>query len=200
MPEDDANGSPVFLDIRRWIPVGDIFDIGQNHAALPILPSMTPGGPLALMAELGLNKQGFTGKAITLETDTAFEKAEKLTDYLYKAFAPNIAILPGTYAWTGIANAGGGKTDSFGREQSLAQSIVSSVGVKLGSYPPDVLRLNAQRGAQAKMMEIDKNITALKREFQKKGIDRDEFNAKAKAQIEKKQAVGKEFLERVAGS
>lgn len=200
MPWNDANGSPVFLDIRRWIPVGDIFDTGQSHAALPILPSMTPGGPLALMAELMLNKQGFTGKAITLETDTASEQAEKLTDYLYKAFAPNIAILPGTYAWTGIANAGSGKTDSFGREQSLAQSIISSVGVKLGSYPPDVLRLNAQRAAQAKMMEIDKNITALKREFQKKGIDRDEFNAKAKAQIEKKQAVEKEFMERVAGS
>jgi len=200
MPWNDANGSPVFLDIRRWIPVGDIFDAGQSHAALPILPSMTPGGPLALMAELMLNKQGFTGKSITLETDTAYEQAAKLTDYLYKAFAPNIAVLPGTYAWTGISNAGSGKTDSFGREQSLAQSIISSVGIKLGSYPPDVLRLNAQRAAQAKMMEIDKNITALKREFQKKGIDRDEFNAKAKAQIEKKQAVEKEFMERVAGS
>ena len=199
MPWNDANGSPVFLDIRRWIPVGDIFDTGQSHAALPILPSMTPGGPLALMAELMLNKQGFTGKSITLETDTAYEQAAKLTDYLYKAFAPNIAVLPGTYAWTGIANAGSGKTDAFGREQSLAQSIISSVGIKLGSYPPDVLRLNAQRAAQAKMMEIDKNITALKREFQKKGIDRDEFNAKAKAQIEKKRAVAKEFMERAAG-
>lgn len=199
MPWNDANGSPVFLDIRRWIPVGDIFDAGQSHAALPILPSMTPGGPLALMAELMLNKQGFTGKSITLETDTAYEQAAKLTDYLYKAFAPNIAVLPGTYAWTGISNAGSGKTDSFGREQSLAQSIISSVGIKLGSYPPDVLRLNAQRAAQAKMMEIDKNITALKREFQKKGIDRDEFNAKAKAQIEKKRAVAKEFMERAAG-
>lgn len=76
-------------------------------------------------------------------------------------FAPNIAVLPGTYAWTSIANAGSGRTDAFGREQSLMQAIISSVGIKVGSYPKDVLQLNAQREAQANMMEIDRNITAL---------------------------------------
>lgn len=190
---------PVFLDVRRWIPVGDIFDTGATNAAVPLLPSMMPGGPLALLAEFSLNKTGFTGKPITLETDTPLEKATKTADWLYKAFAPNIAVLPGTYAWTAIANAGGGKTDSFGREQSLTQAIVSSVGIKVGSYPKDVLQLNAQREVQAKLMEIDRNITALKREYQKKGIDADEFQEKIADQAAKMRKVVEKFHERMAG-
>lgn len=200
MPWNDANGHPVFLDVRRWIPVGDIFDTGQGHAALPILPSMQPGGPLMILAELALNKQGFTGKPITLETDTPVEKAQKMADYLYKAFAPNIAVLPGTYAWTAIGNAGSGKTDAFGREQSLTQAIVSSVGIKVGSYPKDVLQLNAQRKAQAEMMEIDRNITGLEREAMKRGITPEEFRAKATDQMAKKRKVMEDLQKQMSGA
>jgi hypothetical protein len=199
MPWNDQHGSPVFLDVRRWIPVGDVFDVGQSHAAVPLLPAMTPGGPLMVMAEMALNQAQFSGKGITLETDTPVEKAGKLADYLYKAFAPNLIVLPGSYAWTGAVNAGTGRTDSFGREQSLPQAIVASVGIKVGSYPKDVLQLNAQRAAQAKMMEIDRNISALRREYQRHGIDADEFREKAAAQMAKKREVVEDLQKRVGG-
>lgn len=199
MPWNDANGSPVFLDVRRWVPVGDIFDTGSTHSAIPVFPAMVPGGPLALLAEIGLNQVQFSGKAITLETDTPAEKAQKLADHLYKAFAPNIILLPGTYAWTGAVNAGTGRTDSFGREQSLAQAVISSVGIKVGSYPKDVLQLNAQREAQGKMMEIDRNLTGLKREYQRKGITAEELQEKAAAQVAKKRKVMEDLQKRLAG-
>jgi hypothetical protein len=198
MPWNGADESPVFLDVRRWVPVGDIFDTGQTHAALPILPAMQPGGPLMLLAEIALNKQGFTGKSITLDTDTGVEQARKFADYLYKAFAPNIAVLPGTYAWTNIANSASGKTDSFGREQSLPQAIISSIGIKVGSYPKDVLLLNAQRKAQAEMMEIGRNITELNREYQKKGITTEEQQEKSANQMAKKLKVIEELQGRMA--
>ena len=197
MPWNDENDSPVFLDVRRFVPVGDIFDTGATNSALPIPPAMNPGGPLALLGEMVLNKSQFTGKPITLETDTELEKAGKLSDHLYKAFAPNLVILPGTYAWTAVKNASTGKTDSFGREQSTAQALASSFGVKLGAYPKDVLQLNAQRAAQAKMMEIDRNITALKREFQRSGIDEAEFREKVEAQQAKKLKVMEAFREKM---
>jgi N12 class adenine-specific DNA methylase len=199
LPWNDANGQPVFLDIRRFVPVGDIFDIGQNHAAVPILPFAVPGGPLALLSELISNKSQFTGKAITLETDTPLEKASKVADHLYKAFAPNIVILPGTHAWSGVADASTGRTDSFGREQSTAQAVGSAFGVKVGSYPKDVLQLNAQREVQAKTMEIDRNITQLKREHQRNGIDDQEFAEKVNAQIAKKTKIMEDFQKRMGG-
>lgn len=215
MPWNDSNNSPVFLDVRRWIPVGDIFDTGATHTAVPVLPSIVPGGPLAVLAELVINKTQFTGKAITLETDTAAEKTGKVLDHLTKAFLPNI-LLPNpvgyaveavtgvrnagqTYAWTGVTNAGSGRTDNFGREQSTAQAAASAFGVKVGSYPKDVLQLNAQREAQAKGMEIDRNITQLKRELIRKGITQEEFNEKAAAQQAKKQKIMNDLSRKMGG-
>lgn len=199
MPWNDEHGAPVFLDIRRFVPVGDIFDLGATHAAVPMLPFTVPGGPLALVSELVANKSQFTGKEITLETDTAAEKAAKVADHIYKAFAPNIIVLPGTHAWTGLVNASSGKTDAFGREQSTVQATASAFGVKLGSYPHDVLLLNAQRATQAKLMEIDRNITQLKRERQRNGISDEEFREKVDAQMAKKLRIVEEFQEKMGG-
>lgn len=215
MPWNDINSNPVFLDVRRFIPVGDIFDTGQSHSALPMIPAMVPGGPAALIAELVLNRQQFTGKGITLETDTATERVEKITDYLYKSFAPNV-VLPNpvgyvgeamgakkgfmqTYAWTGVQNASAGRTDTFGREQSTAQAMASSFGVKLGSYPKDVLQLNAQREVDAMKMEIDRNITALNRERQKNGITEAEFQKELKYQHDKKRKLQNDLNRRMNG-
>lgn len=196
MPWNDAHGSPVFLDIRRFVPVGDIFDVGQPNTAVPVPPAVVPSGPLALLGELALNKSAFTGKPVTQETDTGTEKAGKVFDHLYKALAPNIAFLPGTHAWTSVTSAGGGKTDPFGREQSMAQAMASSVGFKLGSYPKDVLQYNAKRAAQAKVMEIDANINKLRREFARQGISEAEYQEKAQAQMEKKRRVMEELAEK----
>jgi len=198
MPWNDANASPVYLDIRRFIPMGDVLDVGANNAAIPMLPMMTPGGPLVIMAEVVLNKTGFTGKPITLETDTPAEQAAKVLDHLYKSFAPNMLGLPGTYATTGVFNAASGVTDKFGREQSVAQAMASSFGVKLESYPADVLRKNAQGRAQFQIMEIERNISALKRQRQINKIDDDAFVQKVQAQQEKKRRVMQGLGEKMA--
>ncbi len=199
MPWNDDQGSPVYLDIRRFIPVGDVFDVGQGHSAIPILPGLQPGGPLALLAEVLVNRSMFTGKPITLDTDTAMQKAEKVFDYLYKAFAPNILGLPGTYATTGAIEAAQGKTDSFGRQQSVAQSVASSFGVKLGSYPADVMRLNLNRKAQAELMEIDRNITQLKRQRLINKIDQKEFEEGVAVEQNKQRKVLEEVREKTGG-
>ena len=197
MPWNDANDSPVFLDVRRWVPVGDFFDTGANHAAIPLLPFMVPGGPLALMSELLANKSQFTGREIVLETDTPSEKAAKVIDHLYKAFAPNILVLPGTYAYTGVMNAGGGKTDAFGREQSVALAVASSFGVKLGAYPKDVLAQQAVARHQGRVLEIDRQARAADRELARKGITIKEWTERRKQLDEKKLKEGKALAERM---
>lgn len=197
MPWNDANGSPVFLDIRRFIPVGDVLDVSQGHSAIPILPGLQPGGPLMLAGEVVLNRSAFTGKPITLDTDTAGQKAAKLGDYLYKAFAPNVLGMPGTYATTGAIDAAKGKTDSFGRERSVAQAVASSVGIKLGSYPGDVGRLNLSRAAQAQIMEIDKNVSLLKRQYQMKAITEKEYRDGIQTEQAKKAEIARKLREKI---
>ena len=199
MPWNDKNASPVYLDIRRFIPIGDVLDVGQNHSAIPLLPMMTPGGPLVMLGEVVLNKTGFTGKPITLETDTPAQQAVKVMDYLYKSFMPNVIGLPGTYATTGVYNAIKGKTDAFGREQSTAQAMASAFGVKLASYPADVMRRNEYGKAQAQMMEIDKNISQLKRQYQTHTIDSNEFQDSVRTEQEKKRKIQLDLSNRIGG-
>jgi hypothetical protein len=197
MPWNDQHGSPVYLDIRRFIPVGDVFDVGAGQSAIPILPGMQPGGPLVLFGEVMLNKSAFTGKPITLDTDTPLQKATKVADHLYKAFAPNILGLPGTYATTGVLDAAQGRTDAFGREMSVAQAMASSFGVKLGSYPADVLRRNLQGKAQSEIAEVEKNIAQLKRQRQTNRISQDEFQEAVQVEMEKKAKIMRDLAEKV---
>lgn len=198
MPWNDDHGSPVYLDIRRFIPVGDVVDTGAGHSAVPLVPALQPGGPMVTMAEIVLNKQGFSGKPITLETDTKGEQAGKLVDYLWKAYMPNLLGVPGTYATTGVGDAIKGRTDAFGREMSVAQAVASSMGVKLGSYPVDVMRKNLQAKAQAEMREIDANISQLKRQRQTNRIDAEEFQAEVQRQQEKKRQIMRKLAEKQA--
>lgn len=197
MPWNDAHGSPVYLDIRRWIPVGDVVDVAAGHAAVPLLPAMYPGGPLALFGELVANKSMFTGKPIVLETDTAGEKVRKVADYLWKAFAPNLLGVPGTYATQGVADSITGRTDKFGREMSTAQALASSVGVKVGSYPADVLRNNLMAKQRAEVAEIDRVMADLKRRRQINRIDADDFEREMLAQRQKKQKLRIELAEKM---
>jgi hypothetical protein len=197
MPWHDAHGSPVFLDIRRWIPVGDVLDLGQGHAALPIPPALMPGGPVAVLGELISNHSLFTGKAITLETDTAAEHVTKLVDHLWKAAMPNVLGVPGTYATTGVGDAIHGRTDTFGREMSVTQALLSSFGVKLGSYPLDVAHSNMVAKLHAQIAEIDKEIGAVKRQRKTNRISQEQFEADTKRHEAKKVKLTEEMKAKI---
>lgn len=197
MPWNDQFDSPVYLDIRRFIPVGDIFDVGETHSAVPVPPYMLPGGPLGMLGELALNQSQFTGKPITLETDTRNEKLIKVADYLYKSFAPNVLGLPNTYATDGVVGSLTGRTDAFGREMSTAQAVASSFGIKLGSYPKDVMRRNLRAKAMFENSEIQKNISQLKRQRQTNRITQEEFIDKVKVQREKQAKIMKDLADKL---
>ena len=197
MPWNDKYDQPVFMDIRRFVPVGDVFDLGQTHAAMPIMPMAIPGGPLAVLAEILFNKSQFTGREITQETDTAFETAKNVANHLYKAMTPNFPVLPGSYSFTSILNAGKGKTDAFGREQGAGQALLSSIGIKVGSYAPDVLRQQLMGNYRAKDAELNANIRRLIREYQRKGLTEAEFKAKIADQTAKRRKLMEGVREKV---
>jgi len=197
MPWNDKHGSPVYLDIRRWIPVGDVADLGQGHSALPIPPSLMPGGPLAVALEVVFNRSMFTGKAIALDTDTVTEHAKKLADHLWKAAMPNVAFIPGTYAWSGISDSLSGRTDTFGRDLSPGMAAANTVGVKLGAYPADVLRRNLMGKANAEIMEIEKNVADLKRQRRTNRITAEELSERIREQVAKEVKVRRELAEKM---
>jgi hypothetical protein len=203
MPWNDSYGSPVFLDIRRWIPGGDMFDVSQSQAATPLPSWLSVGGPLALMVETSANKSLFTGKPIALATDTAGERFAKVTDHVFKFMAPNLPIpnplgwvaddslnVPGlwqTHSWTSIQNAGTGVTDAFGRERSLGQAALSSVGIKVGSYPADVALQNQMMKYREQEAEIKRQQRQISRQAGRGAISDGEAEEKLQYQNEKLQ-------------
>jgi hypothetical protein len=196
MPWNDRNGSPVYLDIRRFLPMGDVFDLGEGHAAVPLLPSLYPSGPLATIFEIVFNKSLFTGDPIVQDTDTTKEKTEEIADYLYKGFMPNVVGIPNTYATQNVVNAVTGKTDAFGRKQSVAQAVASSFGVKLGSYPSNVLRMQATGKLLHDKEEIHMKVKGLLRQHAEHGISKADFDRQMTEQAAKIRKIDADFHEK----
>lgn len=155
MPWRDANGLPVFMDIRRWTPAGDIFDMGQGSSAWNIPAPLMPGGPIMLAAEFMLNKVGFTGKAITNErTDTWMDQGGKTGDWLWKSLMPNAPWVPGSWSGERIGRAFWGGTDRAGNPLSMKEALSSAVGVKLAGRDID-------EGFQMKFFELRRTLREL---------------------------------------
>jgi hypothetical protein len=157
MPWNDRNNAPVFLDIRRWIPGGDIVDLGQSQSALPIPPPLMPGGPMVLFFEFVLNTSGFTGRDITLKSDELADRFSKSGDFLWKGVAPNFPGLPGTWSTQALVDASNGKVNPgpFGSEaSSMTQAALGAVGIKIRSYPMDSLQFNETAKARMLTAEI----------------------------------------------
>lgn len=165
MPFNDEHGNPIYLDIRRWIPAGDVFDFNQGQSAIPIPAPLQFGGPLMIAAEVFLNKQAFTGQEIYNPlTDDAGDRASNVGGFLYRSLMPSAPWVPGSWYWDKIGRAATGARDPLMREYNIPLAISSSVGVKL--EPIDVA-LNMQY----RMWNIQRVENALN--FQARTLARD---------------------------
>jgi len=168
MPWDDDNNNPVFMDIRRWIPAGDIFDVSQSQSTIPVLAPLLPGGPLGLPFEMLLNKQGFTGQEIVNhKVDDTSTKFKKSAAFLWKSWMPSNPLVPFSWYQEKIYNAAIGATDRQGRRYSMTQALLSSVGLKI--KPQDVsynMTLKAEEFARVERA-ISTEINYLQRNYQR---------------------------------
>jgi predicted kinase len=168
MPWRDAHGLPVFLDVRRWIPAGDIFDTSQGSSALPIPAPLQFGGPLQMAFEFMLNRQAFSGEDITNQlTQDAGDKFSGVADWAWKSWAPASFWTPRSWYWTKIANALYGAKEKYtDRPYSLTQAALSSIGIKF--KPVDV-----ENGIMWHFFDFQKVQRALTKEFRDNASDLD---------------------------
>ena len=155
MPANDKNGNPVYLDIRRWIPAGDVFDVAPNNP-IPIPAWLHFSGPLMIAGEMMLNRSAFTGEDIVNEhTDSLGDKTHKYGAFLYRSLAPSAPWIPESWYWQKLGQAATGARDTLGRTYSMPQAIASSVGVKAAGHD---VTLNYQYRAR----EFDRTYRALR--------------------------------------
>ena len=194
MPFGDAHSNPVFLDIRRWIPAGDVFDTNQGQ--LGIFAWLQPSGPLMMGAELALNKQAFTGKEITNNlTDDWWDKTAKRADWAWKSWMPSAAYIPGSWYWEKVGNALSGARDRAGRPYDIPQALSSSVGIKLKSQ--DVKEGFAIKGLDFERVEreLKAQMGRLARDRQRGMISQATFESERQRLIGKMQGLASEAQE-----
>ena len=90
---DDLTNLPVFLDVSRIFPGGDLFDAHNNAGGIPLLAPITPNNPiLTTAAAMLFNKDTFRNKDIVDKTDTSAEAGKKRLAWMWKQVAPAIAF------------------------------------------------------------------------------------------------------------
>lgn len=89
---DEKNQLPVYMDVSRMIPGGDIFDVTNQADGVPVPAPIMPSNPiLTTIAAMFWNKDTFTGKEVTDLNDTGTEAAKKRAEWLLKQISPGIA-------------------------------------------------------------------------------------------------------------
>ncbi|MCC6775623.1 MAG: strawberry notch family protein [Hyphomicrobiales bacterium] len=192
MPFNDKHGNPIFLDIRRWVPAGDVFDLGDGD-----IPAwMNVGGPLMIGSELALNRAAFTGRNIfNTQTDDWWDRQAKRGDHLYKSWMPSAAYIPGSWYWERVGNAIKGATDRQRQPYSIPLALSSSVGVKL--KPQDVQDAMAKKGQEfARIERALKDEARLITQHHQRGlISEAEFGREMNAIMKKMERLGEKARE-----
>lgn len=193
LPWGDDYGNPVFLDVRRWVPAGDVFDMNQGSSAIPVPAPLQFGGPLQLAFELALNKQAFTGDEIVNErTDDIWDRTAKIGDWAWKSWMPSAAWIPGSWYWNRIGNAMTGARDWQGRPYDVPSALASSVGIK--AKPQDVEEAMFWKGREFEKVEQDlrAELRRAGRDFERGMISADTLNRRRDRIVGKLQRLGED--------
>lgn len=182
----DAYGNPMFLDIRRWIPVGDVFDLHQGHGALPVPAWLQLGGPLMLGAQFALNKDAFTGDKITNpDTDTLAERAAKTATWAYREWMPSAPWIYRSWYWDKLYRSLSGGRDMLGRRYQLGYAAASSLGIK---FNPQDVRLGTyyrMREIKKTQDELNSQLWTLENDHRRKLISDSDYNDEKSTIMEK---------------
>jgi len=103
MGMDDVTNLPLFLDVSRVFPGGDLLDAHSNAGGIPLLQPLTPSSPiLNVVGAMLWNKDPFYGKEIVEKNDTSAEAAAKRGKWMWQQFTPAVAV--GNYHWDRALN------------------------------------------------------------------------------------------------
>jgi hypothetical protein len=188
MGMDEVTKLPMFLDISRIFPGGDLLDANNNAGGVALLQPLTPSNPVltSLVAMLA-NRDMFLGKDVVNKTDTDAEKAQKRAAWLWKQITPAISV--GNYhfdrAMSTIANmtgepitidAGPMGTVSYtgvGKDGLPVQpkhAMLQTMGIKIRPYDLELSRNIEESNRRQAVREIDLQITRINRQESKNVI------------------------------
>jgi len=196
---DDLTNMPVFLDVSRMFPGGDLFDAHNNAGGVPLLAPITPNSPvLTIAAAMLFNKDTFRGQDIVVETDTKAEAAQKRLAWIWKQMTPAIAVgnthferamnvianVTGNPVKVGLAEYTGIGKD--GVPITPGYAALQTVGIKARPIDLDTSEKIQKSQTKGLIRELDIQIKKLQRLENKGAISSDTAEAEKEKLREKK--------------
>ena len=191
---DEVTKLPLFIDVARIIPGGDLFDVSPNAGGLPIPQPLTPSHPLLTIATAMIgNRDLWTGKDLVDKNDTRAEAAEKRADWIWKQMTPAMAI--GNYHWersmNALAQASGGEIKwlpefiaedytGIGRDNLPVQpkyAAMQTFGIKVRPMDLDRSRQMDESNQRRLIRDIDTELRTLNR-LNRSGVISDKVHDK----------------------
>jgi hypothetical protein len=192
---DDVTNLPVFLDVSRVFPGGDLLDAHANAGGVPLLQPITPSNPvLNTVGAMIWNKDSFFGKDIVDKNDTSAEAAQKRGKWLWQQFAPAVAI--GNYHWDRAMNVIANQTgqpvlgytgiSKDGLPVQAGYALAQTVGIKMRPIDLDLSAAIAKSEKEKLIRDIDTELRRLKRLEGKGAISSEAAEKERERQQEKK--------------
>ena len=175
----DEDGNPFYMDFTRFVPGGDIMDLGSG--ALPGVPApLQPSGGLAgevLFPLAGYDlfkQQKIKGLGAGAWEDTKV-KGKAILDKLI----PNIPFVPGTFSTEKIEASRKGMKTPFKSDVEEIVTISQSFGFKIDKADINKLKTGKVFELKRKIKAYKEQISQLRREYIKGKINKEEFTMKA---------------------
>jgi len=197
---DDLTNMPVFLDVSRMFPGGDLFDAHNNAGGVPLLAPITPNSPILTIASAMLfNKDTFRGQELVTKTDTSAEAAQKRLAWMWKQMTPAIAVGNTHFerAMNVIANVTGNPVNvglaeytGIGKDGvpiTPGYAAMQTVGIKARPIDLDTSEKIQKSQTKGLIRELDIQIKKLQRLENKGAISSDTAEAEKEKLREKKQ-------------
>ena len=193
---DDVTNLPLFMDVSRIFPGGDLLDAHANAGGVPLLQPITPSNPiLNTIGMIIYNKDAFTGKDIVdAKIDDSTEAGQKRAKWIWQQFAPAVAI--GNYHWDRamnvIANQTGqpvfGYTGIGGDELPVqaGYAAAQTVGIKIRPINLDLSEEFSKSERKALIEKLDARIRQIKKLENKNKITAENAEEQIELQREKK--------------
>ena len=181
LPWNDSQGKPMFIDVYRWLPLGDFADVGNRTGGLPLPQFMNPNGPVvSTYNALVNNTDTFTGGKLTQDYMTDGEKTVVRAKWIAGQILPASVGMPFSYhsnnVMDGLKNqmegtkfaevledlGWTGKTYR-GEDKQLYRAALGAFGIKVRGEKPEDLRAATQRRLHSQEREIRADMRRIRR-------------------------------------
>ncbi|OAM23728.1 hypothetical protein A7P92_06530 [Eikenella corrodens] len=181
LPWNDSQGKPMFIDVYRWLPLGDFADVGNRTGGLPVPQFMNPNGPVVSTYNAMVNNTDtFTGGKLTQDYMTDGEKTIVRAKWIAGQILPASVGMPFSYhsnnVMDGLKNqmegtkfaevledlGWTGKTYR-GEDKQLYRAALGAFGIKVRGEKPEDLRAATQRRLHSQEREIRADMRRIRR-------------------------------------